>query len=114
MVKFGSVKMVLGKDVKKGDQESLQSLFHSLERFRPIKVLASADEDAAIKVVLQGLGSAELKLGDDMKRGQVKTVMTLFWFAERARPIDMKHRARVGKVINITMTLVPKKAAVAG
>jgi hypothetical protein len=114
MVKFGSVRLVLGKDVKKGDQESLQSLFHSLERFRPIVVKASAAEDAAVRVVLQGLGSTELKLGDDMKRGQVKTIMTLFWFAERSRPIDMKHRARAGKAVNLTITLVPVKTAVAG
>lgn len=112
MVKFGSVNVILGKDVKKGDQESLQSLFHSQERFRPILLRASAAEDANVRVVLQGLGSADLKLGDDMKKGQVKTIMTLFWFAERAKPIEMKHKAKAGKIVGIDMTLEPAKTAV--
>jgi hypothetical protein len=99
--------MILGKDVKKGDQESLQTLFHSMERYRPITLLTSAAEDANLRVVLQGLGATELKLGDDMRKGQVKTIMTLFWYAERAKPIEMKHKARAGKIIPIDMTLAP-------
>jgi hypothetical protein len=105
MVKFASVKLILGKDVKKGDQESLQTLFHSAERYRRILLLASAPEDAAIKVVLGGLGAAELKLGDDMEKGQVKTIMTLFWFAERAKLIEMKKKAKAGMTVTIDMAL---------
>jgi hypothetical protein len=107
MVKFARVKMILGKDVKKGDHESLQTLFHSMERYRPITLLASAVEDAELRVVLQGLGVADLKLGDDMQKGQVKTIMTLFWYAERAKPIEIKHKAKAGKIIEIDMTLAP-------
>jgi hypothetical protein len=111
MVKFARIKMILGKDVKKGDQESLQSLFPSRERLRHIPVQASAPEDANLHVVLQGLGSTDLKLGNDMAKGQKKTLMTLFWFAERAKLIEMKHRARAGKAVVVDMELVPPKAA---
>ena len=105
--------MKLGKDVKKGDQESLQTLFHSEERYRPIMLLASGAEDDNLRVTMKGLGSADLKLGDDMKKGQVKTIMTLFWFAERAKPIEMKRKAKTGKVVTVDMSLVPAKVVAA-
>jgi hypothetical protein len=107
MIKFASAKLKLGKDVNKGDQESLQTLFHSAERYRRMVLQAGAEEGAVIRVVLQGLGKIDLKLGDDMERGQVKTIMTLFWFEERAKPIEMKSKARAGKIVTINMMLVP-------
>jgi hypothetical protein len=103
MVRFASVKLILGKDVNKGDQESLQTLFHSAERYRRILLLTSAEEDASVRVVLGGLGAADLKLGDDMEKGQVKTIMTLFWFAERAKLIEMKRKAKAGMSVTINM-----------
>jgi hypothetical protein len=105
MVKFASVKLILGKDVKKGDQESLQTLFRSAERYRRTPLLTSANEDANIRVVLKGLGATDLKLGDDMEKGQIKTIMTLFWFAERAKLIEMKRKAKAGKSVTIDMTV---------
>ena len=111
MIKFAGAKLVLGKDVEKGDQESLQTLFKSAERYRRMVLLASAEEDANVRVNLQGLGSIDLKLGDDMEKGQVKTVMTLFWFAERARPIEIKRKARAGTPVTLTMTLAPPRPA---
>ena len=107
MTRFASVKLILGKDVNKGDQESLQTLFHSEERYRRILLLASAAEDATVRVVLGGLGSADLKLGDDMEKGQKKTIMTLFWFEERAKLIEMKRKAKKGMSVNIDMTVTP-------
>lgn len=111
MIKFTSAKLRLGKDVNKGDKESLQTLFHSAERYRRMTLMASADEDTAVRVALKGLGAIDLKLGDDMERGQVKTVMTLFWFEERAKLIEMKRKARAGKSITIDMMLMPGKPA---
>jgi hypothetical protein len=108
MIKFASVKLILGKDVNKGDRESLQTLFHSEERYRRILLLTGAEEGANVRVVLGGLGAADLKLGDDMDRGQQKTVMTLFWFEERARLIEMKKKAKAGKTVTIEMTLTPE------
>jgi hypothetical protein len=112
MTRFASVKLILGKDVDKGDQESLQTLFHSEERYRRIPLLASAEEDAGVRVVLGGLGAADLKLGDDMEKGQVKTIMTLFWFAERAKLIEMKKKARAGMSVIVDMTLTSVKPVV--
>jgi hypothetical protein len=111
MVRFASVKLILGKDVDKGDQESLQTLFHSEERYRRIALMVSAAEDESVRVVLGGLGAAELKLGDDMEKGQVKTIMTLFWFEERAKLIEMKRKAKKGMSVTIDMTLTPVKPA---
>ena len=111
MIKFTSAKLRLGKDVNKGDQESLQTLFHSAERYRRMVLQTGAEEGASIRVVLQGLGAIDLKLGDDMERGQVKTVMTLFWFEERAKLIEMKRKAKAGKSVTIDMMLVPGKPA---
>ena len=105
MIKFASVSLILGKDVNKGDQESLQTLFHSEERYRRITLLADAEEDAEVRVVLGGLGAADLKLGDDMEKGQAKTIMTLFWFAERAKLIEMKRKVKAGKSVTIDMTV---------
>jgi hypothetical protein len=107
MIKFASAKLKLGKDVNKGDQESLQTLFHSEERYRRMVLQASAEEGAGVRVVLQGLGKIDLKLGDEMEKGQAKTIMTLFWFEERAKPIEMKTRARAGRIVTIDMTLLP-------
>jgi hypothetical protein len=109
MIKFTRAKLILGKDVNKGDHESLQTLFRSAERYRRMTLLAGAEEGDTIRVVLQGLGSIELKLGDDMEKGQVKTIMTLFWFEERARPIEMKKKARAGQTVTIDMMVNPPK-----
>jgi hypothetical protein len=105
MINFASVDLKLGKDVEKGDRESLQTLFRSEERYRRMVLQADAEEDAEVKVVLGGLGSAGLKLGDDMEKGQEKTIMTLFWFAERDKPIEMKKNAKKGSIVSIDMAL---------
>ncbi len=101
MKKFGNVELKLGKDVKKGDKESLLSLFRSAERYKPIDVLTNADEDVSVKVVLEGLGETDLKLGDDMEKGERRDIMTLFWYAEKSKPIEM--RADAAKGDNVTI-----------
>lgn len=103
MDKFASVNLRLGKDIKIGDWESLQTLFHSAERYRRMEVLKNADEDTDVKVVLEGLGEIALKLGDDMEKGQQKTIMTLFWFLERARLMEMMGNAREGEMVALNM-----------
>ena len=107
MEKFASVTLKLDKDIKTGDKESLQTLFDSAERYVRLEVLRTADEDTSIKVVMEGLGEIDLKLGDDMEKGQKKTIMTLFWFLERAKPIEMKADASKGDRVTINMYLVP-------
>jgi hypothetical protein len=107
MEKFASGELILGKDIKKGSRESLQTLFRSADRYRHMEVLVDAEEDANIKVVVEGLGETELKLGDDMEKGQQKTVMTLFWFEERAKPMEMKKDAKAGESVQINMFLAP-------
>jgi hypothetical protein len=109
MLKFSSVKLILGKDIDRGDQESLQTLFHSAERYRRLVVMANAEEGTNIRVTLQGLGTTDLKLGDDMERGQMKTIMTLFWFEERAKLIEMKRRAKAGKRVTVNMVIAPER-----
>jgi hypothetical protein len=103
MDKFGSVELNLVKDVKMGDKENLLSLFSPDDRFKPIEVLQDAEEESTVKVVLEGFGEADLKLGADMQKGRKKTIMTLFWFVERAKPIEMKKNGKTGDkvVINI-------------
>jgi hypothetical protein len=103
MDKFGSVELKLNKSVKVGDKETLLSLFDADDRFKPIEVLQSAEEDETVKVVLEGLGESDLKLGADMPKGRKKTIMTLFWFVERSKPIEMAKNAQAGEkvVINI-------------
>jgi hypothetical protein len=61
------------------------------------------EDDSTVKVVLEGLGEADLKLGADMLKGKKKTIMTLFWFVERNKAIEMKKNAAKGEkvVMNI-------------
>jgi hypothetical protein len=99
MDKFGSVELNLCKNVKAGDKENLLSLFGADDRFKPIEVLVDAVEDTDVKVVLEGLGEADLKLGADMEKGRKKTIMTLFWFVERSKPIEMKKNAENGEKV---------------
>jgi len=54
-------------------------------------------------VVLESLGEIELLLGDDMEKGQNKTIMTLFWFSEKSKPIEMQRAAEKGEPITVTM-----------
>ena len=103
MEKFASIELRLNKSVRKGDRESLLSLFSSAERFKHMEVLTNADEGTNIKVVLEGLGEADLKLGDDMEKGQKKTIMTLFWYSERSKPIEMKKDIEVKKSVTLTL-----------
>ena len=103
MEKFASIELRLNKTVKKGDKESLLSIFNAAERFKHMEVLANADEGTNIKVVLEGLGEADLKLGDDMEKGQKKTIMTLFWYSERSKPIEMKKDIEVKKSVTLTL-----------
>jgi hypothetical protein len=105
--KFASATLKLDKDIKRGDKESLQTLFDSGERYTRMEVLRTADEDSSIRVVLEGLGQIDLKLGDDMEKGQKKTIMTLFWFLERAKPIEMMADANKGDRVTVNMYLIP-------
>jgi hypothetical protein len=99
MEKFGSVELKLNKNVKKGDRESLLSLFSADDRFKPIEVLTDAEEDSSVKVTLEGLGEADLKVGADMEKGRKKTIMTLFWFVERSKLMEMQRDAAAGESI---------------
>jgi hypothetical protein len=103
MKKFANVELRLGKSVKKGDKESLLSLFNVAERFKRMQVLVNADGDTIIKVVLEGLGEADLKLGNDMEKRQQKTIMTLFWYNERSKPFEVKRNAKVGETVTVNM-----------
>ena len=103
MEKFASIDLRLNKSVRRGEKESLLSLFSVGDRFRRMEVLTNADENTSIRVVLEGLGESDLKLGDDMEKGQQRSIMTLFWYAERSKPIVMERNAREGESVTITM-----------
>ena len=94
---FGSVELKLNKSVNKGDKESLLTLFDADDRFKPIEILADAEEETTVKVILEGLGDIDLKLGADMEKGSKKTIMTLFWFVERSKTIEMQRNAEAGE-----------------
>jgi hypothetical protein len=103
MEKFASTDLRLVKSVKKGNKESLLSLFSVTERYKHMKVLMNADEGASIRVALEGLAEADLKLGADMENGQNKTIMTLFDYGERSMPIEMNRDAEAGTSITVNM-----------
>jgi hypothetical protein len=103
MEKFASTDLTLVKSVKKGSKESLLSLFSVPERYKHIKVLMNADEGASIRVSLEGLGEVDLKLGADMEQGQNKTIMTLFDFSERSKPIELNGDIEAGASITVNM-----------
>jgi hypothetical protein len=103
MEKFGSVELNLNKGLKKGDKETLLSLFDADDRFEPIEVLIDAEEDTTVKVVLEGLGEVDLKLGADVPKGRKKTIMTLFWFVERSKPFEMLRNAEQGEKIILSI-----------
>ena len=102
-LKFAAIDLKLKKSIRKGDKESLLSLFSAEERFKHMEVLIDADEDSVLKVVLEDFGEAELRLGNDMEKGQNKTIMTLFWYSERSKSIEMKRDAEAGESINISI-----------
>jgi hypothetical protein len=103
MEKFAAVDMKLKKSVVLGERGTLLTLFSADERFKRMEVLADAEENTPVKVVLEGLGEAELQLGDDMEKGQKKTIMTLFWFSEKSKPIEMMRAAAKGETVTITI-----------
>jgi len=103
MEKFASTDLTLVKSVRKGNKESLLSLFSVPERYKHIKVLMNADEGASIRVSLEGLGEIDLKLGADMEQGQNKTIMTLFDFSERSKPIELNEDVEAGASITVNM-----------
>jgi hypothetical protein len=103
MDKFSSIELKLKKSVKKGDKGTLLTLFGANERFKHMEVLIDAEEGTNLKIVLEGLGEADLKLGDDMDKGQKKTIMTLFWFSEKSKPIEILRDAEAGESIAINI-----------
>jgi len=105
MEEFANVKLRLSEDVKKGDKNSLLTLFSAAERSKSMEVLTRAEEDATIRVILGQLGEIDLKLGADMEKGQKKTIMTLFWFGERSRLFEIKKDAEGGESIPVRMLL---------
>ena len=100
---FMTNELTLKMDVNKGDKENLLALFSAGERFKPARVLIEAEENELVKVSLEELGDIDLKLGDDMEEGQKKTIMTLFWFEERSKPITMMKDAHTGDIIKINI-----------
>ena len=103
MKKFAETTLLLDKNVKKGDKESLLSLFSVRDRFKRMEILNKADENTPVKVVLGDLGQTELKIGDDIAQGMQRTVMTLFWFEERSKLMEMQRDASKGEVIPLNL-----------
>lgn len=103
MDKFTEIELHLNKDVKKGDKESLLTLFSVKDRFKRMEVLKDVNEGESLKVILKGLGGTKLILGNDMEVSNQKTIMTLFWFSERSRPIEMDRDAKAGEAIRVEM-----------
>lgn len=103
MEKFAAIELKLKKSVLKGENCDLIALFSASERFKNMDVLADAEEGEKIRLVLETLGEIELLLGDDMEKGQKKTLMTLFWFSEKSKPIEMLRSAEKGEPISIIM-----------
>lgn len=103
MEKFTTVEMKLNKSLKKGDKESLVSLFNFEDRIKRMEILTEMEEGQSVKVVLEGLGETNLKLGNDMEKGDRKTIMTLFWFPEKSQLMEMQRNANVGENIVINM-----------
>jgi hypothetical protein len=100
---FAANELKLNKNIKKGDRESLLSLFNASNRFKATQVLIDAVENTGVRVSLENLGEIDLKLGDDMEKGQKKTIMTLFWFSERSKPITMMKDAQAGDPVKINI-----------
>jgi hypothetical protein len=103
MDKFANIELKLKKSVTKGEKNTLLTLFSANERFKHLEVLIDAEEGTKLKVVLESLGEAEFLLGDDMDKGQKKTVMTLFWFSEKSKPIEVKRNAEAGESITLNI-----------
>jgi hypothetical protein len=103
MVIFSSKELKLNKDVKKGEKESLISLFSFEERIKRMEVLAELDEGQEVRVVLEGLGEVSLKLGNDMEKGDHKTIMTLFWMPEKSTLFETKRNAKAGENILVNI-----------
>ena len=100
---FMTNELNLKMDIKKGDKENLLALFSAGDRFKSAPVLIDAQEDEIVRVSLEELGDIDLKLGDDMEKGQKKTIMTLFWFEERSKPITITKDARAGDTVKISI-----------
>ena len=100
---FANYELTLKMNVKKGDKENLLSLLSAGDRYKPARVLADAEENTVVKVSLEELGDIDLKLGDDMEKGQKKTIMTLFWFEERSKPITIMKDAQAGDTVVINI-----------
>lgn len=103
MEKFATLELKLKKSVNKGEMHNLITLLSADERFKHMDVLINADEGDKVRVILESLGEIELLLGDDMERGQKKTIMTLFWFSEKSKPIEMQRSAEKGERVVVTM-----------
>jgi hypothetical protein len=103
MDKFTSINLKLNKDVKKGEKESLISLFSFEDRIKRMEILLDMDEAQIVKVVLDEIGEVELKLGNDMEKGDRKTIMTLFWMPEKSTLFEMKRNAKAGEIILLNM-----------
>jgi hypothetical protein len=100
---FMTNELTLKMDVKKGDKENLLSLFSAGDRFKPAPVLIDAEENDVVRVSLKELGDIDLKLGDDMEKGQKKTIMTLFWFEERSKPVTIMKDTQAGESVKINI-----------
>ena len=103
MEKFTSVEFKLNRNVKKGDKESLFSLFSLEDRIKRMEALIDMEEGESVRLVIEGLGETNLKLGNDMEKGDQKTIMTLFWFPEKTQPIEMQRDATAGETVKVTM-----------
>jgi hypothetical protein len=87
----------LKKDVQKGDKESLQTLFDDAERLKHMEVLSHVEQDTTVRVVLEGIGEVDLEIGAELKKGQKKTIMTLFHYPVRATLFSVSKNAKAGQ-----------------
>lgn len=84
---LAKMNLKVGRDFEAGSSISLMSLFNSHERFKTFQLQADVLEDQLVQLHLGSVGRLDVPVGNDMKAGQKKTLMTLFWYPARTQSI---------------------------
>ena len=104
MAKLGSVELVANKDVKKGEETKMNTLFASSEQRKDFELLEDVTRDkTGIKVTIAKVGSFDTKAYTSKKKGGKTTCWSLLKYNDVSKNLKASEDIKKGDKLGVTI-----------
>jgi len=103
MAKLGSVMLVANKDVKKGEETKMNTLFASSEQRKDFELLEDVTYDkTGIKITIAKVGSFDTKADVSKKKGEKISFWRLLKYADLSKNLKASEDIKKGDNLGVT------------